>query len=153
MDFEELINKRHSVRSYKSEEISDSVLDKLIEMAKLAPTSRNKKPVEYVIVKDKETMDRLSQAKAAGSQMIKDAGAAIVVTGDSDKSDVWIEDCSIAMTYLHLAAVNLGLGSCWVQIRKRQSKDGTDSGKYIKDLLNIRENMEVLAVLSLGVSN
>lgn len=151
MDFIELINKRHSIRVYKNEVVSDDILEKLIACAKLAPTSRNKKPCDYIVVKDKAVLEQLSKAKAAGSQMVKDAGAAIVVLGDSDKSDVWVEDCSIAMTYLHLAACNFGLGSCWVQIRKRNSSDGTDSGEYIKKILNIEKSFEVLAVLSVGI--
>lgn len=151
MEFIELINKRHSVRSYKNEEIADEILEKMIDCAKMAPTSRNKRPCDYIIVKDKNLLEALAKSKAGGSQMLKDAGAAIVVTGDAEKSDVWVEDCSIAMTYLHLAAVDLGLGSCWVQIRKRQTLEGTDSGEYIKNLLGIKKPYEVLAVLSLGV--
>jgi len=150
MDFEELINKRHSIRAYKEEPISEELIEKIIQAAKLAPTSRDKKPCEYIVVKDKAQLETLSEAKAAGSQMIKNAGAAIVVTGDSNVSDVWIEDCSIAMTYLHLAAVNYGLGSCWVQIRKRMDKNDQSSESFIKNLFNLPENKEVLAVLSLG---
>lgn len=150
MDFIELIEKRHSVRSYKDESVSADILDKIINAAKLAPTSRDKKPCEFIVVTDKKQLNELSEAKAAGSQMISNAGAAIIVLGDSEKSDVWIEDCSIAMTYLHLAAVNYGLGSCWVQLRKRQSKNGESSEDYVRKMFNLPKNMEVLAVLSLG---
>lgn len=151
MDFIDLIEKRHSIRSYKNESVDEELLNKIVDCAKLAPSSRNKKPCDYIIVKDKETLAKLSEAKAAGSQMLKDAGAAIVVIGDSEKSDVWVEDCSIAMTYLHLAAVNYGLCSCWVQIRKRNAANCEDSGNYVKKLLGINTPFEVLAVLSVGV--
>lgn len=150
MDFIELIEKRHSIRSYNGTEVSDEIIEKIIKAAKLAPTSRNKKPVEYIAVKDQTILEKLSVSKAGGSQMLKEAGAAIVVIGDANKSDVWVEDCSIAMTYLHLAAVNYGLGSCWIQIRNRQNAEGKDSGEYIKELLGIKAPFEVLAVLSLG---
>ena len=150
MEFKSLIEKRHSIRAYSKEEVSDELLNELIECAKLAPTSRNKKPVDYIVVKDKMVLEKLSVSKAGGSQMLKDAGAAIVVIGDSEKSDVWVEDCSIVMTYLHLAAVNYGLGSCWIQIRNRKNGEGQDSGEYIKELLGIKKPFEVLAILSLG---
>lgn len=150
MDFKNLIEKRHSIRTYSETEVSDEVLEEIIECAKLAPTSRNKKPVDYIVVKDRNLLEKLSLSKAGGSQMLKDAGAAIVVMGDSEKSDVWIEDCSIAMTYLHLACTDLGLGSCWIQIRNRQTAEGTDSASYIKELLGIKTPYEILAVLSLG---
>lgn len=150
MDFKNLIEKRHSVRSYRNEPVSEELLNKLVDCSKLAPTSRNKKPCDYIVVTDKVILSKLAESKATGSQMLKDAGAAIVVIGDSEKSDVWIEDCSIAMTYLHLAAVDMGLGSCWVQIRNRKTAEGFDSGEYIKNLLKIEKSYEVLAILSVG---
>lgn len=150
MNFEELINTRHSIRSYKNVAVSSEILDKLISMAKLAPSSRNKKPCEFYAVTDKQLLAKLAESKAAGSQMLKDAGGAIVVAGDSEKSDVWVEDCSIAMTYLHLAATELGLGSCWIQLRKRTTKDGSDSAEYVKNLLQLKNNLQVLAILSVG---
>lgn len=150
MDFIDLIEKRHSVRSYKNESVSEEVLNKIVECAKLAPTSRNKKPCEYVVVTDKTVLEKLAQSKAAGSQMLKDAGAAIVVIGDSEKSDVWVEDCSIAMTYLHLAACNFGLGSCWVQIRNRTSAEKEDSETVVKRILEIQNPYKILAILSVG---
>lgn len=150
MEFKELIKNRHSVRSYTSEKIPEDILKSLIQQAKLAPSSRNKKPCDFVLVTDRADLEKLSQAKAAGSQMIKDAAAAIIVTGDSSKSDVWIEDCSIAMTYLHLAAVDAGLGSVWVQLRNRKTADDRNSTDYVKKLFKIKPEYEVLAVLSLG---
>lgn len=150
MEFSELIKVRHSVRNYTEEQIPQDVLDNLVEQAKLAPSSRNKKPCGFIVVTDREQLKKLSNAKALGSQMIKDSAAAIVVTGDSEKSDVWIEDCSIAMTYLHLAAENAGLGSVWVQLRNRKTADGKDSAEYVKELFAIKDKLEVLAVLALG---
>lgn len=150
MEFNELIEKRHSVRSYTFEPIKNSILEKLIKIAEFAPSSRNKKPCQFFPVTDKNLLEKLAVAKSGGSQMLKDAAAAIVVAADSEKSDVWVEDGSIAMTYLHLAAVNEGLGSCWIQLRKRQTADGKDSALYVKELLKIPENLQVLAVLSLG---
>lgn len=150
MDFKELIEKRHSVRSYKDEFIDNEILEKLIDCAKLAPTSRNKKPCEFFIITDKILLEKLSVSKSGGSQMLKDAAAAIVVAADSEKSDVWIEDASIAMTYLHLAATDLGLGSCWIQLRNRQTTGGQNSDDYVKDLLGLRDSLKVLAILALG---
>ena len=150
MDFEELIEKRHSVRKYSSEPVSKEIIEKLIKAAELTPSSRNKKPCSYIAVTDREILAKLSEAKAGGSQMLKDASAAIVVCGDSEKSDVWIEDCSIAMTYLHLEAVNLGLGSCWIQLRNRTTSGGMDSVKYVKGLLGLDDKLEVPALLSIG---
>lgn len=151
MDFNELIEKRHSIRNYKDESIPQEVIEKILKQASLAPTSRNKKPCKMITVTDREKLVLLSKAKKSGSQMLENAGAAIIVTGDETVSDVWVEDCSIAMTYLHLAATDAGLGSCWIQIRNRQTAQDTSSADYIKKLINIEEKYQVLAVLSLGI--
>lgn len=73
MEFSELIKVRHSVRNYTEEQIPQDVLDNLVEQAKLAPSSRNKKPCGFIVVTDREQLKKLSNAKALGSQMIKDS--------------------------------------------------------------------------------
>ena len=83
MEFTDLISSRHSIREYKNEKIEDEVLNKLIEFARLAPTSRNKKPCLLIPVTEKDLLEQLSESKAGGSQMLKNAAAAIVVAGDS----------------------------------------------------------------------
>ncbi|MBQ2004366.1 MAG: nitroreductase family protein, partial [Peptococcaceae bacterium] len=64
---------------------------------------------------------------------------------------VWIEDCSIAMALMHVEAHKLGLGSCWVQIRNRMAQGETQtSNDYVKALLHVPEQYEVLAILGIG---
>lgn len=150
MEFTNLIKSRHSCRKFSPQEVSQDLLNELIEQAKLAPSSRNKKPVQFYPLTDKSLLEKLSLAKKSGSDFVKNGAAAIVVACDSEKSDVWIEDGAIAMTYLHLAAENAGLGSCWVQLRNRTTSTGSASSRYVKELLKLEEKMEVLAILSLG---
>ncbi len=83
-------------------------------------------------------------------RLLKMPRLAIVVCGDSSKSDVWVEDCSIAALILHLAATDLGLGSCWVQLRKREHDAQTTSDEYVKKLLGLGENLAVEAVIAIG---
>ncbi|MBR6265004.1 MAG: nitroreductase family protein, partial [Bacteroidales bacterium] len=81
---------------------------------------------------------------------VKDAALAVIVIADTTKTDVWVEDCSIASAYLHLAAEDLGLGSCWVQIRKRAQESGECASEVLKKAFNIPENYEVLSVIAMG---
>ena len=83
--------------------------------------------------------------------MLKDAAAAIVVFGDSDKADTWIEDSSIALTYMHLMAAEQKVGSCWVQIHMRRSKDGNDAEENVRKIMNVPDNYRVIGILSLGM--
>lgn len=150
MELFDVMVKRRSVRKYTDEKIPADKLEKILQAALLAPTSRNICPCEFIVVQNEETLQKLAKAKNAGSAMLADAACAIVVVGDSEKSDVWCEDCSIAMTYMHLMATNLGLGSCWIQCRLRQSSDGRSAGDYVRELLSIPEKYCVEAILALG---
>ena len=94
---------------------------------------------------------KLSECRAAGAGILTGADAAIVVVGDTEITDVWTEDCSIAMAQMHLMADTLGVGSCWVQGRLRQKADGTPADRIVKDLLAIPEKFALEAILSLGI--
>jgi nitroreductase len=63
---------------------------------------------------------------------------------------VWVEDCSIASIVVQLAAQSLGLGSCWIQIRKRAHSKDTSAEEYIQELLGIPQHMKVESIISLG---
>lgn len=131
MELMDTILNRRSVRKYNGTDISENVLHDILEAGLLAPSSRNKRPVEFVVVKDKSILKSLSKAKASGSSMLADTSCAIVVICDSEKSDVWVEDCSIAMTYMMLRATERGVANCWVQCRQRKTENGTSSEIYI----------------------
>ncbi|MCK5349278.1 MAG: nitroreductase family protein, partial [Desulfobacula sp.] len=80
----------------------------------------------------------------------KGAALGIVVCADVSKSDVWVEDASIASVFIHLAAHDLGLGSCWIQIRKREHNPGKTADAYIKELLKIPDNIMVESIIAIG---
>lgn len=150
MELFEAMQKRRSVRQYGTEEIPQEKIDRILQAALLAPSSRNHFPCEFITVRDKDMLKKLSKAKASGSAMLGDADCAIAVIADAEKSDVWVEDCSLAMIYMQLAATELELGSCWVQCRLRASKSGLDSQEYVRNLLCFPENYSLEAILALG---
>ena len=85
--------------------------------------------------------------------MLENAGCAIVVFGDTSVTpDVWVEDCSIAMSNMHLMADALGLGSCWIQGRCREAENGQSTESFCRGLLGVPENFALEAILSVGVS-
>ena len=152
MDLLDILKKRKSIRKYTDENISDEVLNQIIEAGKLAPSGRNKKPVKLIPVRDKETLEYLSNTRSHGSQILAGANAAIVVVGDSELSDTWIEDCSIAMMIMQLRATELGIGNCWVQVRGRYlDETGELTADLIKSKLNIEDKYSVECMLSLGM--
>ncbi|MBE6494539.1 MAG: nitroreductase [Methanosphaera stadtmanae] len=152
MDLLELMLKRRSIREYTDEDIGEDNLNKIVTAGLLAPSSRNRKPCEFVVVQDKTILNKLSKSKKSGSAMLENANAAVVVIADSTKADTWIEDSSIALTYMDLMAAQLDIGSCWCQSHLRFSDDGISSEEVIKNILSLDDKYRVVGILSLGIS-
>lgn len=121
MDFMELLLNRRSVREYTGEAVPKEKIEKILEAGLLSPSGRNRRPWEFLVVEDKEALLRLSRCREGGVKMLEKAGCAILVFGDPQKTDVWTEDCAIAVSNMHLMAESLGLGSCWIQGRLRKA--------------------------------
>ena len=146
----ELLYNRRSIRKFLSMGIEEEKVDKLLEGILLSPSGRGRRPWEFVVVDDKDTIAKLSEAKGHGSAFLKTAPLAVVVVGDPEKSDTWIEDTSIASALALLEAEFLGLGACWIQIRGRKHSSEISSDRYIKDLLAIPEHFAVESVIAIG---
>ncbi len=148
--FSELIKNRRSMRKFTDEELTQEQVVELMKAALMAPTSKRSNAWQFILVDDKETLKKLSLCKEQASQFIADAALAIVVCADPLASDVWIEDASIASIYIQLQAEDLGLGSCWVQVRERFTANGTDSGEYVHGVLDIPLQLQVLNIVAIG---
>lgn len=150
VDFSELLKIRRSTRKFTSEELTQEQVVTLMKAALMSPTSKRTNAWQFIIVDNKEILEKLSHCKAQSSQFIADAPLAIVVTADPLASDVWIEDASIASIILQLQAEDMGLGSCWVQVRQRFTASGLPSDEYVRDLLDIPLQLQVLSVIAIG---
>ncbi len=142
---------RRSIRKYKDEPVCPEKLRAVLDAALSSATGRGKRPWEIIVIQDKETLKKLALCRQGAGRLLAEAPVGIVVIGDSELSDTWIEDCSIVMTNLHLSAHAMGLGSCWIQGRNRFGEDGRTSDENARDLLGYPENFKLLAFLSLGV--
>ena len=148
--FISLIETRRSIRKFLKRGIEDQKINVLVQAALLAPSSRGSQPWELILVTEKKLLAALSQAKKHGSAFLRNAPLGIVLCGDPDQSDVWIEDCSIASTLILLAAQSLGLGACWIQIRGRMHDEVETAQAYVSRLLGIPEKLELEAIIAVG---
>lgn len=149
-NFSELIKTRRSMRKFTDEELTQEQAVTLMKAALMAPTSKRSNSWQFVVVDDKDTLQKLSQCKAQAAQFIADAALAVVVMADPLASDVWIEDASIASIYLQLQAEDLGLGSCWVQVRERMAPSGIPAADYVREVLDIPLQLQVLSIIAIG---
>lgn len=149
-NFSELIKSRRSMRKFTDEELKQEEVVALMKAALMAPASKRSNPWQFIVVDDKDTLKKLSLCKDQASQFIADAALAVVVTADPLVSDVWIEDAAIASIYIQLQAEDLGLGSCWVQVRERFTATGIPSNDYVHDVLELPLPLQVLSVIAIG---
>ena len=152
-EFIDYIRNRRSNRKYDSQSVSKEKLGLILEAGLRSPTGNNFGETEFILIEDKETLLYLSRLRKVATRMLNSAGAAIVVIADKEKSNLWIEDASVAMGYMHLTASALGLGSCWVQMRTREDVNGDDLEEVLREKFNIPDNMGVLGVLAIGNIN
>jgi nitroreductase len=148
-DFESLITVRRSTRKFTKHRISPEKVQKILQAALLAPTSKNCKSWEFVAVENENTLKRLSVCKDSGGAFLEGCALAVVALGDKTKTDAWIEDASIAAVYMQLQAEDLGLGSCWCHVRNRFTGE-TESEQYVRDLLDIPDRFGVLCIIGIG---
>ncbi len=150
-DLLDLMCSRRSCRQYTGEKISDEQIKTILSAALLAPSGHSKYPCEFIVVKNRETLEKLSHCRVAVAKMLTGAAAAIVVIADKEKSDTLVEDCSVAMMNMELAATSLGIGNCWIQVRARDAEDGKSGEEYLRGILNFPENFMCQSILSLGI--
>ena len=146
----DLFLKRHSIRRYTDRPISAEDVKTILEAALLSPTSKNTRCWQFVAVDDKDMLQRLAECKPAGAVSLKNCVLAVVVCADSSRSDAWIEDASIAAAFMQLQAEDLGLGSCWVQVRGRFTADGLPSEETVQELLGIPDTISVECIMTFG---
>lgn len=152
MDMLSTILHRRSVRQYTGEAIPEEKLNAILCAGLAAASSKNRRPWELVVVRDREMLARLSDCRPSAGNLLGKCDTAIVVAADSHLADVWVEDCASAMTQMHLMADACGVGSCWLQVRLRTTPDGSrETQSVIRELLGIPDQYSVMAILTLGM--
>lgn len=152
-DFKELVRQRRSHRQYDGREIDSEALRLIMRAALMSPTSKGQRAWQFVVVDDKEKISKLADTKDAGSQLLRTAPVAIVVLGDDSRNDCWVEDGSIAAITMQYQAAELGLGTCWVQLRGRALSDGTSSEDIVRGIIGAPSCWRVLCVVAVGYAS
>ena len=143
---------RRSIRRYTGEPVPMEKLNQIIMAGLSSASGGAARPWELIVVRNKDTLIEMSGCRLKGSsRMLAGADAAIVVVGNEERSDVWIEDCSIVMANMHLMASALGVGSCWIQGRGREAIDGDSTEEFMRRILQFPSECRLEAILSLGM--
>lgn len=114
----DIIKKRRSIRSYKDKEVSDEDIYTLLEAAMLAPSAGNEQPWHFIIIDDKDIINKVPTIHPY-SKMITQVNKAILVCADLNQTKYegyWTQDCAAATENILLKAVDIGLGTVWLGI-------------------------------------
>ena len=111
MDLFEAIARRASVRTLKPTAIPDGDLERILDAGRRAPSGRNTQPIEFIVVRDPGSVEKLSAAQGC----IADVSTVICVAADPSKSEFWLEDIAAATTNMLLAITALGYASVWIE--------------------------------------
>ena len=157
MELKQILDSRRSVRKFLAGKVEKEKLQRIVDMALQAPSSRNSRSTRLVVVEDSALLEKMSQMRDYGSAFMKDAQAAIVVMGDKNATDLWLDNCAITATILQLAVVDEGLASCWVHVNDRPClkdvPEGAKADDYLRELLGISDNYGILCAVALGYSD
>jgi nitroreductase len=145
------IQERRSVFRFKSDDVSQDKIDAIVEAARWAPSFVNSQPWNIVVVRDKETKEKLRQLAVTITGVgIEEAPVVFVITVDPKKDPHhYVEDGSAATQNMALAAHSLGLASFWVGVYD-VSGSRASSEEKIKAVLNIPKEHRVISMLPVG---
>ena len=141
----ETILARRSIRKYTAEPVSEESIQTLLEAAMAAPSASNRKPWQFVVVTERETLDELAETHPHG-KMLSGAPLGIAVCGDlTEMERYWVQDCSAATENMLLAVTALGLGAVWLGVYP-----GDERVEAVRRILDLPEHITPLNVVSIG---
>jgi len=142
MVIKEIANRR-SVREYKIDAIPEEYIIEIIKAGQFAPSARHNLAIEFVVVKNQETKNRIFEI--VGQEFIKQAAVLIIPATDTTKTNCPVEDLSVASENMFLQATALGLGSVWKAIKKEFNEE-----EKIKKLLGIPQQFKAVNIIPVG---
>lgn len=151
MELEQVIARRRSIQTYAPQAVPRETLLGLVAAARRAPSAANRNAWHFVIVTERQTLDRLSETHRFCAWLAS-APAAIAIVVDPAQTQYWLEDACVAALTIWLAATDAGLGAAWGAMY--QSGDAAESQRrqdHVRRILGIPAGLNVPVVLGLGV--
>jgi nitroreductase len=147
MEAIEALLTRRSIRKFTDQPVTDEQVDTILKAAMYAPSAGNTQPWHFVVIRDRELLDMVTEFHPY-ARMILQSPVAILVCGDRDlqKFDgFWIQDCSAATENLLLAVHGMGLGAVWLGVHPRPERiEGA------RKLFELPENILPLSLIPIG---
>lgn len=143
----DVIFNRRSIRRYKKQAVEPEKIERLLRAAMQAPSAVNQQPWEFIVVQNKDNLERLAGISAY-AKMVADAPLAIVLLGNEERMRLqlhWEQDMAAAAQNILLEAVHLGLGGVFLGIAPIQ-----DRMDFISGLYNLKRRLKPFCVIPIG---
>ena len=143
----EAIFNRTSIRKYKEKPVEKEKIEKLLRAAMQAPSAVNEQPWEFIVIENKETLNKLS-GMSPYSKMVAKSAVTFIIVANKDKlkvADAWQQDLGAATENLLLEATYLGLGAVWLGTAVSE-----ENMNFVKKLFKLPENIIPYAVVPVG---
>ena len=146
MELKEVMRKRESVRGFRDKPILEEQLNSVLEAARIAPSASNRQPTKFVVIRDSAKRKELAQA-ANNQAFLAEAPVVIAAVATDLEFTMpcgiksYAIEVAIAIDHMTLAAVDEGLGTCWI---------GAFSQEKVKEILNVPDEYQVVVLLPLG---
>jgi len=138
---------RRSIRKYNGIPVSIEEIKDLVRFSMFAPSAVNKQPWHFIIIYDKEMLEKITQFHPHAG-MLTQAAAAVLICGDESLAHTpayWPVDCAAATQNFLLAAHGKGLGAVWLGIYPREERISA-----MKSLMNLPVHIQPFSLISLG---
>ena len=140
MDLEECLKSRRTVREFRDIEVSEQVLEKILNAARWSPSSRNQQPWHLITVRNRNTLNFIGETASSGSFLAHSPLAIAIVMKNADQP---LMDAGRMLQQMELMAWSLGLGTCFVTLSQNELD-------LISEILRVPENAELITVLPFG---
>lgn len=142
----EIFNRR-SIRKFKDQPVEQEKVEQILRAAMQAPSAANQQPWEFIVVKDKQALDALSQISPY-AKPVASAGVAIILLADSNKFKIptgWQQDMGAAAENILLEVVSQNLGAVWLGVSTMD-----EIAENVSKLYNLPENILPFAAIAIG---
>jgi nitroreductase len=140
-EFMEFLRQRRTIRIFQDKMVSNKDIEFILEAGRWAPSASNKQPWEFIVIKNRDILNKISKTGIYGGPL-KKAPIGIAIVGKMDENPDWyIQDTTLASMNMMLMAWTLNIGMCWIGSMQRE---------YAKNLLGLGENDFLLTILAVG---
>ncbi len=150
MDVIEAIRTRRSTKGFSTTPVPAQMLSDLVDTASYSPSGANKNPWRFVIITERNTLDRLSKA-SPHCNWLASAQAGIAIAADPAYSRYWLEDCCVAAFSIWLAAMAQGLGAAWAAMYQSDNAEESERRQgFVREVLSVPDGLNIPMVMAIG---